>query len=119
MATLRIVTAIGASATVDNILAGSKFEFPEQAVVVRIYSVVDLTDVAAGSVVQMDATKGNVLCGDDVNVGAFTDNLGPNRNEHLITRFVAAPGQRIQIKLRETGANAADVRTLIDFDEIV
>ncbi|GAI95597.1 unnamed protein product [marine sediment metagenome] len=115
MATLRLANTVVASTTEDNIIAGSKFEFPERNVVVRVYAVADLT--GANETV-MDCTFGNVIAADSVVLPKFTDSLGPNRNEHMITRFVARAGQRIQIKLRETlGVNSL-IRTLIDIDEI-
>jgi hypothetical protein len=118
MATITDVQQVGASATVENIIAGSKYEFPEVAVVVTIWGVVDLTDYAAGARVLMDATAGNSINADGAVYFAHTDNLGPLKSEHLMTRFVARAGQRIQLRVRETSGNAADIRTIIEINEI-
>jgi hypothetical protein len=119
MATIRREDSFTASETKDNLISGSKFEFPETNVVVRIFAVCDNTEFTAGARLEMDATAGNVIAADAVSVSVFTDDLGPNRNEHLITRFVARAGQRIQIKARETAGFVQNLRTLIDIDEIV
>lgn len=118
MATITDAQQIGASATITNLLEGSKFEFPEVPVMVTVWGVCDLTDYAAGSRVLLDATAGNQINADGSLYWAHTDNLGPLKSDHKLTQFVARAGQRIQLRLRETGANAADIRTIVEINEL-
>ena len=115
MATIRKSWAGTASTTLENLIAGSKFEFPERNYAVRIFAVIDATGVNQEL---MDVTAGTQIIADAVELPKYTDGQGPNRNEHLITRFTARAGRRIQIKLRETVGLAAPTRVLIDIDEI-
>ena len=119
MATITDVREVGASATVENIIAGSKYEFPEVPVMVTVWGVCDLTDYAAGGRVLLDATAGNSINADGAVYFAHTDNLGPLKSEHKLTSFVARAGQRIQLRQRETSGNATDVRTIVEINELV
>jgi hypothetical protein len=114
MATFRANWAGTASTTLQNLMAGSKFEFLSRPAVVRVYGA---ADTATGSV-QMDLTLGNVVVGDNLLVPLRTATLGPLRNEDLITKGIGRPGDRIQIRLQEIGAVNTPTRILVDIDDI-
>lgn len=119
MATITDVREVGASATVENLIAGSKYEFPEVPVMVTVWGVVDLTDFLAGGRVLMDATAGNSINADGAVYFAHVDGLGPLGADHKMTQFVARAGQRIQLRVRETAGTASDIRTKIEINELV
>jgi len=119
MATITDARTMTASTTVENIIAGSKYEFPEVPVMVSVWGCADVTEYTLGGRVLLDATAGNSINADGALYFAHTDELGPLKSEHKITSFVARAGQRIQLRLRETGAQNTPVRTIIEINELV
>lgn len=97
--------------TIQNLVAGSKFEFLPMNAAVRIYAVADQVDIT------VDFTLGNVIVGDDLLVPLAPDGvagvLGPNTNEHRIAVGAGAAGDRIQLRVTG-GAAATTVRFLIE-----
>ncbi len=113
MPTIRDVrNALAAGAVVDNILAGSKFEFPRVHTSVTVYAVED--GAAVNGAVHMTMTFGNAIDIDDASIPTEAAGLGPNTNQHKMGAGLADPGDRIQIRLQNTGAGAVNVRTLIE-----
>jgi len=110
MPSIRDSRTVAAGVTVSNILAGSKFEFMPQAAAILVYAIHD-----AGGPVIMDITFGNVVEGDAMVVPiTATAGDGPNIQDHLLASGVAAPGDRLQIKVQNTSAaTTANVRTLV------
>jgi hypothetical protein len=109
MPSLRFVTtALAAGGIVQNLLTGSKFEYLPSAAAITVYAVAD----AAG--VQLELTFGNVIECDQMDLPVKAATVGPNRSDDLIAAGVAAPGDRLQIKLQNTGAGATNIRTMVD-----
>lgn len=99
-----------------NLLTGRKQEFLSRPAVVTVFQAQD----PAVGIGETDLTLGNVVVGEDlvpnVSLGAGE---GPLVNSDMISRGVGAAGDRIQIRVRETGgALAAVVRTLVTIDDI-
>ena len=104
-----------AGTTNNNLASGEKFEFLSRPSVVKLYLA---CDASAGSVTA-DFSLGNVVVGDNLVPRYVTAGSGPNRNEHLLLRAVGRAGDRIQLRLRETGgATATPTRAMIEIDEI-
>ncbi|MFQ5974534.1 MAG: hypothetical protein ACE5Q3_19600, partial [Alphaproteobacteria bacterium] len=99
---------IAGGATVANVLAGSQFEFVPMAAVVRVYQ----TTRANLAEVLTDITFGNVLEGQDLISNVST--TGPTTDRDVLASGVVSPGDRIVIRLRNTGVGANDADTLVD-----
>lgn len=100
-------------------MAGSKFEFLTRPSVVSLFAAADIAGGAQG-VGLLDLTLGNVVAGDDLRI-PITQVLGagPERNQHLVTNAVGAAGDRIQLRVRETGgAQTLTTRLQVDIKEI-
>lgn len=110
MPSLRFVTtALGAGATVQNLLTGSKFEYLPSPAAIIVYA------VASAIGVQLELTFGNVIECDQMDIPVEpAANQGPNLQDHRIASGVAAAGDRLQIKLQNTSAGAITIRTFID-----
>lgn len=115
MPTIRRQFNLGAGAVVVNALAGDKFEFvpinPPQPAAVILYGVAD--DQAE---VTVDFTLGTQVVGEDLELPLEpAAGQGPNRSDHLIVAGLGAPGDRIQIQIRNTdGVNAQVARLMVD-----
>ena len=114
MSVSRFNTSVGAGLTVENIMAGSKFEFLARPSAVRVFAVQDLADLA-----EMDFTLGNVVVGERMRLTEVTASTGPSMLDDKIAAGVGAAGDRIQIRLVETGgALAAITRVVIEIAEL-
>lgn len=112
---IKIATVIAAGATNVNLLTGRKQEFLSRPAVVTVYQVQD-TGVGVGAT---DLTLGNVVVGEDLVPNDSAVGFGPRTNEDMISRGVGAAGDRIQIRVRETGGIAIlTVRTLVTIDDL-
>lgn len=112
MPTVRDERALGAGETVANILAGSQFEFMRVASHIAVYAVRDGT--APPGTLFMDASFGNVIETDSTSVPTFTAGEGPNINQHQLVSAVAAAGDRLVLRLRNTDSVLLhNARTLI------
>ena len=102
-----------ANTTTENVLAGTKWEFPSRPTFVQIFGA---DDTATGAV-EIDFSVANVIVGENVNLQTRAAGTGPLRNEDLIVAGMAMPGDRIQIRTKETGGVNTPFRLLIDFTE--
>ena len=109
MQTLRLSNTVAIGATVQNLVAGSKFEFLPVNAAVRIYAVSELGDAV------VDFTLGNVVVGDDLLIPFQpAAGIGPNVNEHRIATGAGLAGDRIQLRVTNPNAAPQDVRFLIE-----
>ena len=108
--------SVAAGAVVENILAGTKWEFPSRPTAVRIFA--RAASTTGNGTAQYDLTVANVVVGENLDPNDSDPIAGPVRPDDLLVEGAAMPGQRIQIRIRETGgSNAVNVRTLIEFVE--
>jgi len=115
MSIMRLDWAGALGTTINNLVAGEKFEFLSRPAVVKFYL---CTDTGTG-VVEADITLGNVVVGDNLISPLHTATLGPERDKHLLARAIGRAGDRIQVRLRETGGSAnSPTRLLVEIDEI-
>lgn len=115
MSLMRLDWAGAMGTTINNLVAGEKFEFLSRNAVVKLYAA---ADTATGSV-ECDFSLGNVIVGDNLVVPLHTATLGPERDKHLLARAIGRAGDRIQVRLRETGGAAnTPTRILVEIDEI-
>lgn len=110
MPSQRFESTLAAGITDPNILAGSQFEFMAAITRVQVYMVGNVsggsydTEVLFGQQLELPIGPGP----------EFTDALGPNVPDHIILDAIAAPGDRLAIRLTNTdGALASVTRTLI------
>lgn len=114
MSVFRVNTTVAAGGTVANIMAGSKFEFLARPSAVRVFAVQDAADLA-----ELDFTLGNVVIGEDLPLTERAAGEGPSMTDDKLVAGVGAPGDRIQIRLRETGGAApAITRVVVDIAEL-
>ncbi len=108
MPSQRFSTTLGAGAVVQNVLAGSQFEFVGITSRVQVYSVVDAVDTA-----NMEITFGQELQIPSSPIGTEPGaGLGPVAPDDILIDDFAAPGDRIVIRLTDSGAGSV-VRTLV------
>lgn len=111
MPTIRDSRAIATNAQVANILTGSQFEFMRVPSAITIYAA---QDGGLTAPVFMDVSFGNAIEGDSVALPEVADDQsGPNVNQHQLIAGVAAAGDRLVIRMRNTSATTANVRTLV------
>ena len=109
MPSLRFTTtALAAGGIVQNLLTGSKFEYLPSPAAIIVYAVAD----AAG--VQLELTFGNVIECDQMDLPVAAATVGPLISDHRVASGIAAAGDRLQIKLQNTGAGATNIRTFVD-----
>lgn len=109
--------ALAASATVENALSGWPYEYAGRPSVVTIALARDATlaglveaDITFGGRVMMQAGGVSKEQGQD---------QGVKRPDNVILREVAAGGDRLQVKLQETGGAAGSaVDVLVDVEPI-
>lgn len=109
MPLIKLTRSIAGATTVENLLAGNPYEFLPAPMALEMA----LTTDAAATVGDLVAT---VHSGADLLADEFPlDNAGPiNVNEDLIFQDVAAAGDRLQIRVRNTtAATARNVNLLI------
>lgn len=110
MPTQRFATTLAAGAINANIIAGSQFEFLGAITRVQIYQLGDIgvglynSEVFFGQVLELADSPGPL----------GTVGTGPRVPDDLILDAIGAPGDRLVIRMTETGGAAiADVRTLV------
>ncbi|HUT79460.1 MAG TPA: hypothetical protein VM285_17315 [Polyangia bacterium] len=114
MSVFRYEDTVGAGATVENIMAGSKFEFLQRPSAVRIFAAQD-----AGDLAQLDFTLGNVIIGENLALPKRVAGEGPSMSDDKLVAGVGMPSDRIQIRLRETGgAQPAITRVMVEISEL-
>lgn len=110
MPTVRFTNTLGALEVVNNIMAGSQFEFLGRPTRVQVYALAE-----AGDAFDMEIFFGQELemPTSALNVGAAAG-LGPVVPDDLILDDVGAPNDRLTFRLVETGNAAASIaRTMI------
>jgi len=109
MPSQRFSTALIANQVVQNILAGSQFEFVGVPSRIQVYTV--------GSV--LNAVSMEITFGQELQIPASNiptepaAGLGPNVPDDLLLDDFAAPGDRIVIRVTEIAGGVAAARTLV------
>jgi len=112
MPTIRDERQVAIGATVANILSGSQFEFMRVPSHIAVYAVRD--GGGAEGLLNLDVSFGNTIEADSLQVPTKAAGLGPNINEDQAVSAVAAAGDRIVLRLRNTdGAFAQESRVLV------
>lgn len=113
MAIFKRSVAIAAGAVEVNLLAGSKFEFLSRPSVVTVFA----TESVANEIL-LDLTLGNVVVAEDVAPNADAGGL-IQRDRDGIGSGVGAPGDRIQLRARNTNAGApSTINVLVEINEL-
>ena len=105
MPTIKVQTSVPANGVVDNVLQGNQFEF------LPFNAQLDFGIVAAAAGIVMD-----VYSGADTLIEAGTAsaaNRSPVFPDDFDLRDVAAAGERIKVRLRNTTAGALVVNTTV------
>jgi len=111
MPTIRDSRDLATNAQVANILSGSQFEFMRVPSAITIYAA---QNGGASAPVFMDVSFGNAIEGDSVAIPEVAlDTDGPNVNQHQVIAGVAAAGDRLVVRLRNTASATASIRTLV------
>lgn len=109
MPTAKFTTVLGANEVNQNVMAGSQFEFMGRPTRIQIYAIAD-----TGDVVDIEVFFGQELQMAPAQLGTLAATTGPIVPDDLLVDDIAAPGDRITIRLTETAAVAAtNVRTLV------
>lgn len=109
MPTVRFANTLAANEVVANIMAGSQFEFLGRPTRVQVYSLAEF-----GDALDMEIFFGQELelATSALNVGAAAG-LGPIVPDDLILDDVGAPGDRLTLRLVETGGVVGVARTMV------
>ena len=109
MPTIRVSSVVGIGGTVPNVLAGSQFEFLARPSVIQVFNVQDLADLA-----EIEVFFGQELQLPQSPCLQFTAGFGPNVPDHEVVNDIGAPGDRLVVRLVETGGvGTATVRTMV------
>lgn len=107
------VTALAAGATSGNILVGSMFEFVSgRPRAIQVWGIQDPPTTAVGLI---RLTYGTVVAIEDgypLQI-ASAANIGPNKSDHEIVSFMASPGDRIVLNVRNAGSTALTARFVL------
>ncbi len=110
MPSIRNVTVLGAGALNGNVLAGSQFEFLGAPSRVQIYAIQDTTGAAGVGEVEIFFGQELQFSQSPVNSKA----AGPEVPEDLLVDDFGAAGDRLVVRLTETGgALGATLNTLV------
>ncbi len=108
MPTARFTNALLANAVVENLIAGSQFEFLGRPSRVQVYAVADAADV-----VNLEVFFGQELQATPAPVPRVADGTGPTVPDDLVVDDIGAPGDRLVLRLTNTLGLAADTRTMV------
>lgn len=108
MPTARFANALAINGVVENIIAGSQFEFLGRPSRVQVYSVSDIDDV-----INLEVFFGQELQATPAPVPRVADGTGPTVPDDLIVDDIGAPGDRLVLRLTNTLAVVANTRTMI------
>lgn len=109
MPTFRVENTLGANAVVANIMAGSQFEFLGRPSRIQVYSVADLVDL-----ISIEVFFGQELQLSPAGLNRVADGTGPVVPDDLIVDDIGAPGDRLTLRLTETGGVAGSLaRTMV------
>ena len=104
-----------AGTTNENILTGTKWEFPARPTAVRVWAA---ATPGANNTNEVDCAASNVIAGENLAIAnAIAADAMPQKNTDGLIDFMAMPGQRIQIRARNPGPNNNGVTFLIEFIE--
>jgi len=106
--TARFANTLAANEVVENLIAGSQFEFLGRPSRVQVYSVADLTDL-----VSLEVFFGQELQATPALLPQVVAGTGPTVPDDLIVDDVGAPGDRLVLRLTETVGAAGITRTMI------
>jgi len=115
MPTQKFITTMAGNEVVQNVLAGSQFEFVGVPTQIQIYAVTDPADgvdmeVFFGQELEMTPSRA------DVAPAAAT---GPIVPDNLLLDDIAMPGDRVTVRLTEAlGLAATIIRTLVKFTPV-
>ncbi|GAG21358.1 unnamed protein product, partial [marine sediment metagenome] len=98
MPSARFTNVLIANEVVQNIMAGSQFEFVGRPARVQVYSLAEATEDVS---IEVFFGQELQLSNSPLNMGAAAT-LGPTVPDDLIVDDIAAPGDRITIRLTET-----------------
>ena len=111
MSQFSVLTTVGAGATVANVFAGSAFEFigrPSRVVIAAT------TILAGGSVITATIQYGPEIQLEEGQISAERAvTAGPSWADDVITDDLAAPGDRLVMRVTNTGGAPFDVRTKV------
>lgn len=107
----RITVEVPITGVVENILQGSPLEYPGMASSIEIFSSV----IAAGAgTVTMDVLIGTDLIAESVILPIeFAAGEGPRVPDHQLVVDAVAPGDHVQIRMRNSGGTARTCTTLV------
>lgn len=109
MPTIRVSSVVPIGGTVANVLAGSQFEFLARPSIVQVFNVQDAADLA-----EIEVFFGQELQLPQSPCTQVVAGMGPNVPDDEIVNDIGAPGDRIVVRLVETGSIAtATVRTMV------
>lgn len=100
--------SLAASQVVANLMAGSQFEFMQRVTRIQIYAVQDAADL-----VTMEVFFGQELELPPSLIAEAAAGIGPIVPDNLILDDIAAPNDRLVIRLVETGAIPGITRTVV------
>lgn len=108
MPTIRTVTAQAAGTTTPNVLTGSQFEFLGVASRIQIYAIHDTTDAGVPEI--------EVFFGQELQFAQSPVNekaAGPEVPEDLIVDDFGAGGDRLVVRVTETGGAAVGTANIL------
>jgi len=108
----RFVTSVAAGATSANLLEDSTYKYLPQGAVVRVYGCAD----AAGQLLEL--MFGNVVDTRAFELVVRATTVGPFRSDDLSAEGVAAGGDLVSVRVRNTTAGAVVNRVLIDIKTV-
>jgi len=109
MPTIRSSDTVAIGGTVANVLAGSQFEFLARPSIVQVFCVQDAADLGT-----IEVFFGQELQLPQSPITQVAAGTGPVVPDDEIVNDVGAPGDRLVIRLTETGGLAtAIVRTMV------
>lgn len=115
MSIFRRRLSIAAGATETNLLAGSKFEFLSRPSAITVWASQD----TAIDDIEIDLTLGNVVVAEDINPNVAGTAGNILKDQDAVGTGVGDPGDRIQLRARNTdGAAARVVSVLVEINEL-
>ena len=109
MPTIRSSDTVAIGGTIANVLAGSQFEFLARPSVVQVFAVQD-----AGDLAEIEVFFGQELQLPQSPVTQIAAGTGPNVPDDEIVNDIGAPGDRLVVRLVETGGAATAItRTMV------
>ncbi len=109
MPTIRVSSIVPIGGVIPNVLAGSQFEFLARPSIVQVFCVQDTGDFG-----EIEVFFGQELQLPSSPITSVVALTGPNVPDDEIVNDIGAPGDRLVVRLVETGGAAtAIVRTMV------